>query len=324
MKNKRVLITGGAGFIGSHLVDQLACQKEKPEAIVVVDNFFLGRMSNLSVALAESPEILRVYREDASDFSAMSSIFERESIDVVFDLAVKPLPYSFINPEGACNTSVRIASLMAEFQRKGAFKTLIHFSSSEAYGNAKYVPMDEGHPLEPTTPYSAGKAAADLLLLSYYKTFGLDLSILRPFNNYGPRQNCTVYAAVIPTTIRRILDGKEPYITGDGSQTRDLLYVSDTADAAIKTYYSTATRGKIINVASGKPKSISEIIHQIADLMNYKGSIVYEKSRPADIMTHCGSIDLARQLIDFKPTVNFEEGLAKTVDWFVNNKGEPE
>jgi UDP-glucose 4-epimerase len=147
---------------------------------------------------------------------------------------------------------------------------------------------------------------------------------LRPFNNYGPRQNCTVYAAVIPTTIKRILDGEEPYITGDGKQTRDLLYVSDSTNAAIKTYYNTSTRGKVMNIASGKPVTISEIVHQIAELMHYKGRIRQEPARPADILKHCGGINLAKQLIDFKPTVDFEEGLTKTIDWFVKNRGKLE
>jgi len=313
LKNKAVLVTGGAGFIGSHLVDALV--KQKPEKIVVVDNFFLGSMENLEYAIKNFDKIT-IYREDASEYTTMENLIIREQIDVVFDLAVKPLPYSFINPEGSYMTSVRIAHVLVSLLRKDVYETLIHFSSSEAYGSAEYVPMDERHVLNPTTPYSAGKAAVDLLILSYYKSFGIDTAIIRPFNNYGPRQNDTTYAAIIPTTIKRILNGKPPILEWDGKQTRDFLYVGDTADAAIRMYDKKNTRGKIINIASGKETEINELIQIITNQLGYKNNILRKPKRPADIRRHCADIRLAKKIMGFEPKTDLQEGIKLTIAWF--------
>jgi len=313
-KNKTVLITGGAGFIGSHLADELV--KQEAEKIVVVDNFFLGNADNLKWAMDAYGEKLTVYREDASDYTAMENIFLRENIDVVYNMASKALPYSFIHPEGAYSTNVNIANVVTSLLRKGLFKSLVHFSSSEAYGSAEYIPMDEKHPLNPTTPYAAGKASADLLLLSNYRTFGLKLTILRPFNNYGPRQNETVYSALIPITIKRILQGKKPIMEGDGSQTRDFLFVSDTVRAAIEMHDRKTVEGKVVQIATGKETSVKQVIETIASQMKYRGGIEKKPARPADVERHCGSIELAKKLIGFQPRVSFEQGIQKTIDYY--------
>lgn len=317
LKNKAVLVTGGAGFIGSHLVDALI--QEGPEKIVVVDNFFLGQTDNLKGAMANFDK-LTIHREDAAGYIAMENIITNEGIDVVFDLAVKPLPYSFTNPEGAFMTSVNVASTLLNLQLKGHFDTLVHFSSSEAYGTATYTPMDEKHPLEPTTPYSGGKASADLLAMTYFRTFGLDVRILRPFNNYGPRQNKTLYAAVIPITINRILEGNPPIIEWDGKQTRDFLYVQDTAKAAIKMFESAQTKGAIVNIASGKETSIETIIHSIMKNMGYAGKTLTRPKRAADLRRHWADISLARKLIGFQPEVELDEGIRRTVEWYLANR----
>jgi len=213
MKYKQLLVVGGAGFVGSHVVDALV--KHGAEKIVVVDNMFLGNMENLSGAIQKGNVV--VYKEDARYLTALENIIEREKPEAVFNLAVKCLPYGFIDPEGAFMTGVEIAHNLANLLRKKKFERLLHFSSSEAYGTAmkERVPMDENHPLDPNSPYGAGKAAADLLLLSYYKLFGLEISIIRPFNFYGERQNMEAYAAVVPVTIWRIINGERPILEGD-------------------------------------------------------------------------------------------------------------
>jgi len=316
LKNKSVLVTGGAGFIGSHLVDRLI--KEYPENLVVVDNFFIGNIQNLSEA-KEKFKDLKIYNRDASDYNKMSEIMKNEGIDVVFNLAVIPLPASLTKPRWAFEQNVNITLSICELARNNYFDTLIHFSSSEAYGTCEYAPMDEKHPLNGKTPYAASKAASDQLVFSYCRTFGIEASVIRPFNNYGPRQNEGSYAGVIPLTIKRILNDEAPVIYGDGKQTRDYLYVTDTANAAIDVYNSKSTRNKVLNIASGKEISIETLIKLIAKYLNCDKPIVYEQERQGDVKRHIANIYLAEDLIGFKPAVSFEEGLRLTVEWYKEN-----
>lgn len=317
LTGKTVLVTGGAGFIGSWVVDKVALHN--PEKIVVVDSFFLGKMENLDEAKKSIGNGLSIYNCDATKHETLKNIFVKEGqVDVVFNLAVKPLFVSFVDPVSVFSTSVRIATNLLELQRNGLFRTLIHFSSSEVYGSAQYVPMDEKHPLKPTTPYGAGKAAADHLVISYSLSYRNDVAIIRPFNNFGPRQNEKSYAGVVPTTIRKILGGEPPIIFGDGNQTRDFSYVEDTAEAAVKIYEMKDTRGRIINIGRGEETSINELVHTIAKIMGYAGEVVYDKPRPADVRRHLADITLAKKMIGFKPKFSLEQALQKTVAWYTD------
>ena len=262
INNKNILVTGGAGFIGSHLVDGLL--NKQAGKVVVVDNYFLGNDENLADAI--KTERLIVYKDDARNLGTMKAIIKNEEIEIVFNLATIALNYSFFNPIDAYMVNVSIAETLLHLLSDGTYKTLIHSSSSEAYGTAQYTPMDENHPLNPTTPYAAGKAAADLMIMSFYNVFKYDIAIVRPFNNYGPRQNMDgPLAGIIPNTIKKILNGENPYIEGDGQQTRDYIYVQDTVDAFIKVYENEKTRGQIINVGSSKMLTIKEIIQTIVN-----------------------------------------------------------
>ena len=165
IKGKNILVTGGAGFIGSHLCDGLL--KKEAAKVVCLDNFFLGKMENIKEASQDERFVL--YRDDARNFGVVQAILEKEQIDVVFNLATIALNYSFFNPFDAYMVNVEIADTLLKLLKIGAYKTLIHTSSSEAYGTAQYSPMDENHPTDPTTPYAAGKAAADLMILSFFK-----------------------------------------------------------------------------------------------------------------------------------------------------------
>lgn len=315
INNKSVLITGGAGFIGSHLVDRLI--KENPEKIVIVDNLFLGNEENLADALDKFENIL-LYPEDASDYSKMNAIIRSENVDVVYNLAVIPLPTSLLKPKWTVDVNLEIATTLCELLREEAFETLIHCSSSEAYGSAEYVPMDEMHPLNATTPYAASKSACDQVVLSYYRTFGLDTAIIRPFNNYGPRQNARAYAGIIPTVIKKVLNGEAPYIFGDGEQTRDYTYVTDTADAMVGMYENKNTRGKVINIGSGKEISINELVNLICQEIDGTISPTHTDGRIGDVRKLCADISCAKRLIGFEPKVNFEIGLKKTVKWYID------
>src|SRR5215470_2987396 len=245
VRGQHVLVTGGAGFIGSHLVDALLA--EGAGRVTVVDNFYLGKRENLAAAQRHAPD-LTVLPLDASDYAALRAAIERlPAVDAVFDLAVVPLPASLEQPRMCFDTNARITSTLCELLREGHFRTLVHFSSSEAYGSAQTIPMSEEHPLEPLTPYAASKAAGDHLVRTYAATFGVDALVVRPFNNYGPRQNEKQYAGVIPTMVRCALEGREFLIFGDGEQTRDYIYVTDTVRAALALYANPTTHGQVVN-----------------------------------------------------------------------------
>jgi len=309
----RVLVTGGAGFIGSHLVDRLL--DGGAERVVVVDNFFLGREANLVDARRHGDAFV-VHREDAADPAAMTAIVDQERPDVVFNLATKALLYSFFNPAGACRVNLDIALTLAELLRSGAYDRLVHVSSSEVYGSAERVPMDERHPLLAETTYAAGKAAADLALVSYVGMFDVDVRIVRPFNNYGPRQNDRHLAAVVPLTVRRILAGEAPVIEGNGSQTRDFIFVGDTVDALLALAAQDAARGHVLNIGSGHETSIGELIDAIAAIMGYSGPIVRTAERTADVHRHWADVTQAEKLVGPMATTSLEDGLRLTIDWY--------
>lgn len=313
IEGKNILVTGGAGFIGSHLCDGLL--KKGAGKVVCVDNFFLGKEENIKNALEHENFVL--YRDDCRHFGVMQSVMDKEEIDVVFNMATIALNYSFFNPFDAYLVNVEIANTLLELLKIGAYKTLIHTSSSEAYGTARYSPMDENHPTNPTTPYAAGKAAADLMVHSFYKVLGLDISIVRPFNNYGPRQNSTgSLAAIIPATARRIKEGGMPMVEGDGEQTRDFIFVKDTVRALILAYEKEESRGKIINLGSGKDISINALLKMICDYYGYTGEWEHRPARTSDVKNLCADSKLARGILGFEPEVGFEEGLRMTLDWY--------
>ena len=206
INEQNILVTGGAGFIGSHLVDALI--EERPKNLVVVDNLFLGKRDNLEDAIRNYSN-LHFFIEDAGNVQVMKDILDEYDIDVVFNLAVIPLPKSLEDPAWAIAENIKITTNICELGRVGYYKQLIHFSSSEAYGTAIKVPMTEEHPYVPSTPYAASKVASDYIALSYFTTFGVKVIIVRPFNNYGPRQNEGSYAGIIPIVIKKVNKGKE-------------------------------------------------------------------------------------------------------------------
>lgn len=316
ISGRNVLVTGGAGFIGSHLCDELlACGAAK---VVCVDNFFLGKMENIADAMTHDNFVL--YKDDARHFGVMQSVMEKEHIEVVFNMATIALNYSFFNPFDAYMVNVEIANTLLELLKVGAYKTLIHTSSSEAYGTAQYSPMDENHPTDPTTPYAAGKAAADMLVHSFSKVLDFDISIVRPFNNYGPRQNAEgPLAGIIPVTAKRIKNGEKPVVNGDGEQTRDFIYVKDTVRGLLLAYEKEASRGKIINLGSGKDMTMNTLLKGICEYMGYTGEWEHREERTSDVRNLCANIDRAKKVLGFEPEMNFEEGIKITLDWYKKN-----
>lgn len=314
IKDSVILVTGGAGFIGSNLIDRLLLEGAKE--IIVVDNLFTGRESNLRDTLKSGK--VKLVIDDAEIYSSMEYIFEENNIDIVINCATKALNYSFVNPANAYNTNTNIIINLLELQRKGKFKTLCHFSTSEVYGTAVYEPMDEKHPRNPMTTYAAGKAAADIALETYVRMFDLDAFIVRPFNNYGPRQNYHGYlAGVIPITAYRIFKGEHPVVFGTGEQSRDFIYVEDTIDAIINLF-PIMKSGDSINISTDGQISIKEVIQKVCKLMDYDGEIVQKPARSADVMCHKADNSKVKKLIQYSLTP-FDVGLKKTIEWYISD-----
>jgi UDP-glucose 4-epimerase len=317
LRGKNVLVTGGAGFIGSHLVDRII--HDDPASLVVVDNFFLGNEDNLADARRAYPD-LKLFRLDASDLAAMHQLVTSQKTEVAFDLAVIPLPTSLSYPAWTIETNVGIATTLCELARWGNLQTLVHCSSSEAYGSATVVPMDESHPLLPSTPYAASKVSADHVVLSYILTFDIDAVVVRPFNNFGPRQNPGTYAGIIPIVISRVRKREPVTIHGDGEQTRDFIYAPHTADALVRIYDAPATRGKVINVATGHETSVNELVAMLLDVLGVPDHpVVHTPPRPGDVRRHCGDVRLFRELIGFEPPALSRTELAETIAWYLKS-----
>lgn len=315
LNNKNVLVTGGAGFIGSTLVDRILL--DSPQKLVVVDNFFLGNEENLSHAKFVHPD-LDIIRLDASDLSAMQDIVLANQIDTIFDLAVVPLPTSLTYPSWTIHTNIGIATTICEIARRGHIERFIHFSSSEAYGSARYVPMDEGHPHDAITPYAASKSAEDHIIHSYVQTFGIDATIVRPFNNIGPRQNPGSYAGIVPIVIKKVLSNEPIEIHGDGEQTRDLTWVRDSADFAVRIHDSEACRGETLNVATGVETSMNALVTRILGILGKADyPIIHTDPRPGDVRRHCADVSKLKALLGNTPGVISDEALTETVQWYL-------
>lgn len=313
LKNKSILVTGGCGFIGSHLIDRLI--KEEPEKITVIDNLFLGKEENLSDA-KKSFNNLKVVIGDAGDNALLKKIITDNCVDIVFDLAAMPLPNSLVEPRKVIENNSDIALNLLDMYRAGLFEELVHYSTSESCGSAKTIPMDEGHVLDPMNPYGAGKAAIDMYIKTYNLLFGLKTKIIRPFNNYGPRQNRDAYAGVIPITIGRIFEGKAPVLYGDGLQTRDYIFVKDTAEGTVRIAKCKAAEGQLINLAAGREIQIGYLIETIKNIMGFKDETIREPTRVSDVRRHFASNEKLRKITGWVPPTSFEEGIKETIKWY--------
>lgn len=320
LQGKSVMVTGGAGFIGSHLVDAIIA--ESPSEVVVVDNLSLGKETNLREAKAAWPR-LRFHRQDATDLKAMEQLLRLYKVEVVFALAVIPLPRSLVEPKSTVDENVALASTICELARLGLFETLVHFSSSEIYGSATDQHMSESHPTRPHTPYAASKLAQDHIVLSHHQTFGINATVVLPFNNYGPRQNELAYAGIIPKVMLQMMRGEQVTITGDGKQTRDFIFVKDTVRGALACYEEPNARGRVINLGSGQETSVLELVETMAQLAGRDFSaIAFGPERPGDVKRHLADTSLAQEILNFRPAVGLKEGLSETFAWYKSQFGD--
>lgn len=310
--NMRVLVTGGAGFIGSNLVDELV----KNNHVVVLDNFSSGKRENL--AHLEGRDNLEIIAGDVRDKAVLARV--TREIDVIYHLAVQCLRVSINDPEinHEVNATGTLNLCMAALEN--SVKRFVYVSSSEVYGSAITVPMDETHPREPTTVYGASKLAGEKYALAYRRTYGLPSMVVIPFNTYGPREHFEgAYGEVIPKFVLRALNGLPPVIFGDGSQTRDFTYVADTVRGIIMASECDEMIGQTVNIARGKEVSIRELAGRVyRRLGRAEIEPVFEKERPGDVRRHFAATRKAEELFGFRAETDIEEGLDLFIRWFTS------
>lgn len=308
---KKVVITGADGFIGSHLTEALLAEGMEVRALTQYNSF--NDWGNLE---GISHPALEVVSGDVRDPNFCRELVK--GADTVFHLAALiAIPYSYVAPASYVDTNVKGTLNMCEACRDAGTERLLVTSTSEVYGTARYVPIDEKHPRQPQSPYSASKIGADAIAKSFHNAFGLGVTIVRPFNTYGPRQSAR---AIIPTIITQIASGKREIKVGDLTPTRDFNYVADTCAGFIAIAKSDRTIGEEINIATGREMTMQKTLETIASLMDADVTWVRdpERIRPSksEVFRLLGDSTRLRELTGWKPGHTLEEGLRKTIDWF--------
>ncbi|HEX6702934.1 MAG TPA: dTDP-glucose 4,6-dehydratase [Gaiellaceae bacterium] len=314
---KRVLVTGGAGFISSNFIRHLL--RATPHEVVSLDALtYAGNLENLADVM--SHERLSFVHGDVRDAALVRDVVSQ--VDVIVNAAAESHVEKSI-ADGASEfvtTNVEGTQILLDAIRAAPVERFILISSSEVYGTAERAPMDEEHPLNPRSPYAATKAGADRLAYSYFVTYGLPIVIVRPFNNYGPRQHPE---KVIPRFVTQALCEEPLTIHGDGHASRDWLYVDDDAEA-IEAVIATPIEdvaGEVLNVATGSDISVAEIADVVLALLGKPASLrEHVPERPGQVDRHIGSTEKIRRLCGWSARTSFEEGLARTVAWYRENE----
>ena len=317
-KNRKVLVTGAGGFIGSHLTDALLSAGADVTAFVHYNA--RNDWGMLEERYDEKTRNLTVIAGDVSD-----ALFVRKAVkgqDVVFHLAALiGIPYSYSAPESYVNTNIKGTLNVMQACLESGVQRIVHTSTSEVYGTAQYTPIDEKHPLQGQSPYSASKIGADKIAESFYCSFGLPVTTIRPFNTYGTRQSAR---AVIPTIITQALAANSVRL-GSLDPVRDLTYVADTVQGFLKLAQSKKTIGKTVNTGSGKGVTIGELAGMIIAQVNPKARIVSEKKRVrpenSEVMKLICDNRLARDLAGWEPKIQLDEGISMTVEWMKDHAG---
>lgn len=311
--NKKVLVTGADGFIGSHLTELLLEEGYEVRALSVYNSFnYWGWLDDI-----KHPR-LEVVSGDVRDAAFCRHI--TQGCDTVFHLAALiAIPYSYVAPESYVDTNIKGTLNMCQAALDHNVRRLIVTSTSEVYGTARYVPIDENHPRQPQSPYSATKIGADAIAKSFYNAFNLPVTIARPFNTYGPRQSAR---AIIPTIITQIANGVREIKVGDLSPTRDFNFVKDTCRGFLAIARAEGVEGEEINIATGTEVTMKQTLMKIAEIMDADINWVVdpERIRPSksEVFRLCGDNTKIETLTDWRPEWSLEEGLRATVDWFRN------
>jgi nucleoside-diphosphate-sugar epimerase len=307
-KLHRILVTGGAGFIGSHLVDVLLKRECK---VTILDNLSTGTQRNIRLHLSEGQ--VRFLKGDVRNMRDVKEALE--DIDQVFHLAaITSVPYSIENPTTTNEVNGKGTRNLLEACIGSKAERFINVSSSAVYGNPRYLPIDEIHPVSPMSPYAESKVKGEESCAEFQEKYGLKTLTLRLFNVYGPRQSTNQYSGVITEFIEHIRKGEPPVIYGDGEQTRDFVHVSDAVQALTLSMNSNITAGEIINIGSGKSITINELYQIIVRQLHAEMKPIYKESRYGDIKHSCAKIEKARRLLKFDPKVHLEKGLEDLVN----------
>jgi NAD dependent epimerase/dehydratase len=312
LTNKTVLVTGADGFIGSHLVEALLEKGCKVRALSFYNSFnFWGWLEDIP-----SHPDLEILTGDIRDPHFVKSI--SKDADLIFNLAALiAIPYSYVAPDSYVDTNIKGTLNICQAAIEHGGIQVIHTSTSEVYGTAQYVPIDEKHPKQPQSPYSATKIGADAMALSFYNAFNLPVTIARPFNTYGPRQSAR---AIIPTIITQIASGMKEIRLGDVSPTRDLNYVKDTCSGFIALAECDDAIGKEVNISSNYEISMADVFYLIRDIMGVECELVTDEKRirpeNSEVFRLWGDNSLLKSLTGFKPQHDIKKGLEITCEWF--------
>jgi NAD dependent epimerase/dehydratase len=318
LNKKKVMVTGADGFIGSHLVEGLLEEKCDIRAFVYYNSFnSWGWLDSLSKAKKDQ---LDIFLGDIRDPNGVREAMK--GVDVVFHLAALiGIPFSYHSPDSYIDTNVKGTLNVLQAARDQNVSKVLVTSTSEVYGTAQHVPIEEDHPRQGQSPYSATKIGADCMALSFYRSFNLPVTIVRPFNTYGPRQSAR---AVIPTIITQLLAGDEKLRLGSLHPTRDLVYVKDTVSGFIEIAKSDKVIGEEINIATGQEISIADLVKKIKRIVNSNAKISEDKHRirpkNSEVERLLGSNEKIKKLTSWRPQFDLDEGLKKTVDWFKDGK----
>lgn len=313
MNAKKVLVTGADGFIGSHLTELLLAEGYEVRALSVYNSF-----NNWGWLEGISHERLEVVSGDVRDAAFCRHI--ARDCDVIFHLAALiAIPYSYVAPESYVDTNIKGTLNICQAALDCGVKRLIVTSTSEVYGTAQYVPIDEKHPRQPQSPYSATKIGADAIAKSFFNAFNLPVVIARPFNTYGPRQSAR---AIIPTIITQIASGKREIKVGDLTPTRDFNFVTDTCRGFLALAKAEGIDGEEINIASGTEISMADTLATIARLMDADVKWVTDPQRirpsRSEVFRLCGDNSKITSLTTWRPMYSIEEGLKRTIEWFTD------
>ena len=316
IENKTILVTGADGFIGSHLTEILVKCGARVKALSQYNSFnYWGWLEDIDCL-----DKIEVLTGDVRDPHFCRHI--TRGVDTIFHLAALiAIPYSYIAPDSYIDTNIKGTLNICQAALENNCSRVIHTSTSEVYGTAQYVPIDEKHPLQPQSPYSASKIGADAIAMSFYTAFALPLTIARPFNTYGPRQSAR---AVIPTIISQIASGKKEIKLGDSTPTRDFTYVEDTCLGIIALAECDKAIGEVVNIGSNYEISIGDIFKMINEMMLGESILALDKERMRPEKSEvfrlwCDNAKI-KALTGFDPKYDLRSGLARTIDWFTDKK----
>jgi len=317
-KNKKVLVTGADGFIGSHLVEELIDKGAHVRAYVFYNSF--NTWGWIDTFPEEKKAKLEIFAGDVRDPNGVRTAMK--DIDIVFHLAALiAIPFSYHSPDTYIDTNVKGTLNIVQAAKDLGISRVLVTSTSEVYGTAQYVPIDEKHPRQPQSPYSASKIGADCIAESFYRSFNTPITIVRPFNTFGPRQSAR---AVIPTIITQLMDGMEEIKLGDLIPTRDLLYVKDTAKAFVAIAESESLIGQDCNIATGEEISIGDLAKKLIDIINPSARIIGDEQRirpeKSEVFRLLGSCDKLKSHTSWTRETSLDEGLRQTIEWFADTR----